>query len=53
MKRIIFDYESLNSTKSQGETLMEYLDFDTTLTIDQSEFLSDRIIEKLMDKVTN
>ena len=53
LKRIIFDFESLNQTLSHGELLMDYLGFDKEQEINHEDYLNARITDTLAHSVGN
>lgn len=48
---MIFDFDTFNSTSSQGETVLDYLGINTKIKFDPTKYLSPRMIEEFFARV--
>jgi len=50
IKRILFDYKSLDTDISQGAYLLKYLDIDPSLEFDPQNYFDERFLQESIEK---
>lgn len=50
LKRIIFDFDSLNSTQSQGQVFLDFLGINNLPRLVPSEYLSKEMMQSLHER---
>eukprot|EP00347_Sterkiella_histriomuscorum_P017410 403349482 len=53
LKRIVFDFDSLNSTKPQGQVLLEYFGLKNTQKVSPKNWLSKRMIKDFQKRYSS